>query len=1322
MHTVNAQPRRSTTIALLLAAGIIVVLIGVVFSFVAEVRAHPCNGSTHNDAAGVACGDPGHATISSDEPGDAVGIHIGATAEGPLNAGDTITVDFPGFNLPTSITNPTTSTNTNPYKVTITSGTTPTTFPPEEIVRQGSRVTLTIPAEQGVPITGNYTINFHQRANIKNPYYAGDWTITVTSSLSNDVADTSMVTISRITRIRPPSPVEGPRGTEFTLEGKGYAQGTVTIFDGDDDNVDEGEVLATVRTGTGIRTGAFTASGLKARGSPGSLTYVIRTKDSAGVVDKVDFHITTSVSFEPSTVIVGSEMTINIADWQDQTKGVAAVRIGGEVVYIAGVREYAICYEYTGVKPAEGDLTVSFTVTVPEDIITGEQTVSIYDEEQLEVTGLSTGANNRCPSNPTGNPVESDATVKLKSNATPTIQKTVEIVSQLPPIAPLGLNILEVDGGRDRELEFQVNPPASNRSSYLDAGDQIEISLPGFDLSGAAFSSQTARERIELRGSDASISDAVAPTQVDVDTLTGKLTLTLPALELGSREYLNITIEQGTRILTPEVPRGFDDPDEGYPITVTFIDAASAQPAVTDPDANVVVVKNPISSSVPNATVRVDLFTYAEAEIGPGQEITVDFSGPSADSEFVVPTSITPSRVTIDPERGASFSPSDVLVQGARVILTIPTGTTPIRQVPVGEYEIRFSQLARIRNPFAAGNQVITVSSTTPGDKPDEITAVIKRTTTIEPLEGPRGTEFELEGKGYARGTVTVYHDADNDAQIDAGETLASVNTVRGAFSVDLVARGERGALEYRVRTRDSEGAGDERVFRIRSGMFFNPPAARVGWPLRITISDWQDLDQEVAAVSVAGETAYVAKVKEYDNCFEYTGLFLANTDGVITLEIEVPRHVPEGEQTVSLYGHDQLEHFRGTDGVRLDNQPCEDIQGVRGGLVTGNVESRLKIQPIAIIKATLEIDTSELTLSPSAAARGQKVTITGSGFTRAARGSDHIDSVWIGGRPVEDDRSGFVVGSNGDIAFTVTVPLDIPDGHNEVRIEGADHTLGQAILTIPQAAISLDPPLGQRGTDFTIRGSGFIANSVVYITYGAGVGATLGGAEFVGGVLADSRGEFELLFQVPFTAVVGKRHLVKAVGESANRGVIATVEAEASHLIPRADITTTPDSVSPGDRLTISGQNLPSFAPVGPITIEGIKVLGKPGLATDENGSFETDVLIPNLDFGDQTLVVQVAAVVVPHIVTLAPPPLSGPPSQVFKYLIRDGVLSAVWSYDNATQSWNVFDPSLTGEMATLNDLTIVDRGDIVWVNLRRPQRFQDAELLAGWNLISLK
>ena len=100
---------------------------------------------------------------------------------------------------------------------------------------------------------------------------------------------------------------------------------------------------------------------------------------------------------------------------------------------------------------------------------------------------------------------------------------------------------------------------------------------------------------------------------------------------------------------------------------------------------------------------------------------------------------------------------------------------------------------------------------------------------------------------------------------------------------------------------------------------------------------------------------------------------------------------------------------------------------------------------PIAVTKATVEVESSSLTLTPSSAARGQRVTITGSGFTRASGGENHIDSVFIGGREVDNDYYGYSeveVGTDGSVAFSVPVPLNVADGTNEVRVEGSDFTL----------------------------------------------------------------------------------------------------------------------------------------------------------------------------------------------------------------------------------------------------------------------------------------
>ena len=664
--------------------------------------------------------------------------------------------------------------------------------------------------------------------------------------------------------------------------------------------------------------------------------------------------------------------------------------------------------------------------------------------------------------------------------------------------------------------------------------------------------------------------------------------------------------------------------------------------------------------------------------------------------------------------------------------LTIPAGTgtsaNPARNIPKGEYTITFSNLAGIRNPFAAGNRVIKISSFVDGDLDDDITAVIRRSTEITPEEGPRGSEFTLDGRGYPEGTVTIYHDAKNIGLIDAGETITSVETNRGAFDVTLTARGVPGRPQYKVKTKDSRGVDDEVVFDIIAGIFFHPLPARVGASLRITISDWEDgFAPEVAAVSIAGREAYTAEVIEYRNCFDYTGAF--RPDDVyktVSLEIDVPTYVPPGKQAVSVYGPDQLQltyEDEDNGSPDADKPSCLNFPGNKGGRTRKVVKAEIKEEPNPIVSETILLVEQGLTLTPATTARGQEVVITGSGFTWAARGDRHIANVWIGGERVDDDHSGLEVDSAGDFAFTVTVPLDVADGPNEVLMEGTDKTLGRATLTIPEAVITLDPAEGARDTKVKMTGSGFVAGEVVLVTYGPETGSS-SQAPLIAltGTLADAQGGFELTFNVPIKAEVGKRYKVTAVAkEEILRGRV-TVDAETSHFVLKSVVTVAPASVSPGDHLTVSARNLPPFTLIGPVKIAGIDITPAAEVATGETGSFDAKVLIPQIGYGAHTLLVQVAEAVVSRIVRVVPPPLEGPPGQVFKYLIRSGLLSTVWHYDNATQSWSSFDPSLNGEMAALNDLTYVSSGDIVWANMNEPEFFQENRLEAGWNLIRLK
>lgn len=75
--------------------------------------------------------------------------------------------------------------------------------------------------------------------------------------------------------------------------------------------------------------------------------------------------------------------------------------------------------------------------------------------------------------------------------------------------------------------------------------------------------------------------------------------------------------------------------------------------------------------------------------------------------------------------------------------------------------------------------------------------------------------------------------------------------------------------------------------------------------------------------------------------------------------------------------------------------------------------------------------------------------------------------------------------------------------------------------------------------------------------------------------------------------------------------------------------------------------------------------------------------------------------------------------PAQVFASLISGGSLVVVWRYDNATQDWSSFAPDAPAE---LNDLELLNTGDIVWIRLAADREFQGQRLKAGWSLIAMR
>ena len=109
----------------------------------------------------------------------------------------------------------------------------------------------------------------------------------------------------------------------------------------------------------------------------------------------------------------------------------------------------------------------------------------------------------------------------------------------------------------------------------------------------------------------------------------------------------------------------------------------------------------------------------------------------------------------------------------------------------------------------------------------------------------------------------------------------------------------------------------------------------------------------------------------------------------------------------------------------------------------------------------------------------------------------------------------------------------------------------------------------------------------------------------------------------------------------------------------------------------------------------------------------------MPFVEPGDRTLRVEVAEVVVFHIIRVVKSTPARPSEAAFKALINAGVLVQVLWYDETGRTWAFFDPS--PELAAFSDLIEVSSGDRVWVKVREPWEFQGDSLEPGWNFITL-
>ena len=553
----------------------------------------------------------------------------------------------------------------------------------------------------------------------------------------------------------------------------------------------------------------------------------------------------------------------------------------------------------------------------------------------------------------------------------------------------------------------------------------------------------------------------------------------------------------------------------------------------------------------------------------------------------------------------------------------------------------------------------------------------INRVIKLSATAGTRGTMTTATFKGFANGSATVNLNgakldevtiADNTGTLELDTTSSKFMANR--MVNDEVVPNEITATDASGNPNTPEASGK---FTISPKVVLDPEETSVSKMVTVKLSDWPR-GNDIVEVKI-GATATGT-----DQDPDTEGIQLAHKidgDGKVDFMVLVPSGVNRGTQTVKVTGTD----------------PDDDGD---------------KTAPSA--SASLKVGVLSLSAQPAMVVPGQQITIQGSGFVA----NDSFSSVMVGGIPVAIAPA-VTASSAGDIVITIDVPSPagnaIGSGEKAIVVTATgSNRVAEGEIEIPKAAITLDPVTSRRGTTVSVGGSGFPSGDLVQVKYDNN-----GTSVTVAAGAADASGAISIDFVVPSYARIGTEHDVEAISV----GVYAGVTANATHETPGAMVTLSTQQIASGQNITVSGVNFPAFATVAVMEIGGVDVRPVPAPATSINGDFESTVLVPQLELGNQTVTVRVSSTTITTFLELATATVSRAPADVFASL--GDRLVRVWYLERSTQVWSFYDPD--PDVAAFNTLTEVSTGQNVSIIISSGANigFQDKTLYPGTNPIAL-
>ena len=523
--------------------------------------------------------------------------------------------------------------------------------------------------------------------------------------------------------------------------------------------------------------------------------------------------------------------------------------------------------------------------------------------------------------------------------------------------------------------------------------------------------------------------------------------------------------------------------------------------AVTVPIDNTLTPSKMVGSSdIPGAAVRLTL----NAKLTRALDETISIKL----AKFGLPSSIAASNVVIRGNKeniAYEGSPSGVTVSGSDVNLVLGSlkqigGTKTLSSLDDARVTtVIIQQSAGITNPTVAGEYDVVFANASK-DTAGINKATVNEKVTVKPIDGARGDEIVVTGKGFAAGAASV---------LLGSEVIASNVAIEdGSFEAVLTVGDDFKPGANVINAKDSSGneaaRADRATFTLKPKVTANPDSAAPTEEVTINVVDWSA--GNITAIHFGGIAIKQA---------------VTITDGKAEFKVTVPAVARIGINTVALRVRDKTEGSVNVTVKALDliMDPVTVVPGQRVTITGTGFEKSTDVSSITIggktvtlpdandrastsngriaytvtvpddvghgdkdVKVTVGAKTAigaltvpepAITVSPETSAPGTIISVQGSGFASGKR----VEILYAGG--VEEVGR---ADSSGNFTIRMEVPSDAGIGTtNKVKAQvrvtmsinaSADHATPGSMITLPEVA--------RVGTRITITGTNFEPFSVL--------------------------------------------------------------------------------------------------------------------------------------------------------------------------------------------------------------------------------------------------